>query len=222
MTSLYSSPPSPSARAHASALTGGELAFTAYRPQNGIFAYRGDCLSMEAQPQTNYFVNPDGSPADHTAPVAALVVEAPVFSLYARVSTRLGSLYDAAGLIVETGDPAGGSAGEWGKCVIELSPFLRPTIVSVVTREVSDDANGEELRTPEAHLRVHRNGPILAFHWSVNGAVWKLARLFSLKGMDGPLRAGMIVQAPMGDALTAVFSGICLETGVPIDLRNGE
>ncbi len=222
MTSLYSSPPSPSARAHASALTGGELAFTAYRPQNGIFAYRGDCLSMEAQPQTNYFVNPDGSPADHTAPVAALVVEAPVFSLYARVSTRLGSLYDAAGLIVETGDPAGGSVGEWGKCVIELSPFLRPTIVSVVTREVSDDANGEELRTPEAHLRVHRNGPILAFHWSVNGAVWKLARLFSLKGMDGPLRAGMIVQAPMGDALTAVFSGICLETGVPIDLRNGE
>ncbi len=222
MTSLSSSPASPSSRAHVAALTGGELALTAFRTQNGIFTYCDDCLSMEAQPRTNYFVNPDGSPADHSAPVAALVIEAPVFSLYARVRTGLGSLYDAAGLIIETGDPASGRVGEWGKCVIELSPFLRPTIVSVVTRDVSDDANGEELHTPEAHLRLHRNGPILAFHWSLDGAVWKLVRLFSLKGMDCPLRAGMIVQAPMGDALGAVFSGICLETGVTIDLRNGE
>ncbi|MBD9650068.1 DUF1349 domain-containing protein [Ensifer sp. ENS09] len=222
MTKQFSSPFPKSSQAHPSQLTGGELALIAFRSQNGLFAYQGDCLSMEALPQTNYFINPDGSPADHSAPVAALVVEAPVFSLHARVCTGLGSLYDAAGLIVETGNPAGGSVWEWGKCVIELSPFLRPTIVSVVTRDVSDDANGEELCTPEAHLRLHRNGPLLAFHWSLDGAVWKLARLFSLKGMDGPLRAGMIVQAPTGPSLTALFSGICLETDVAIDLRNGE
>ncbi|KQV27133.1 hypothetical protein ASC97_24740 [Rhizobium sp. Root1203] len=171
-------------------------------------------LTIEAKSRTNYFVNPDNEPAQLNAPFLEFDVPDQIFTLQARVRTPLRSIYDAGGLIVRVGT-------SWAKLVVELSPFEKPTIVSVVTKETSDDSNGEEVADDWIFLRLHRNHGVYAFHWSLDGKVWKLARYFGLGLPDEQVCMGMIAQAPMGGPILVEFDEIKLVPGVTLDVRNG-
>merc|ERR1719221_839183 len=100
--------------------------------------------------------------------------------------------------------------GDWCKLCFELSPEKQPTIVSVVTRGVSDDANGAAIDVSSSvHLRVSKYGPagILAFHYSVDGGrYWTLHRIFTLRDPHAPLSVGLLAQAPIGHSVRARFS----------------
>ncbi len=171
-------------------------------------------LTIEAKSRTNYFVNPDDEPAELNAPFLEFDVPDRIFTLQARVRAPLRSMYDAGGLVVRAG-------ASWAKLVVELSPFEKPTIVSVVTKGTSDDSNGEEVADDWIFLRLHRNHSVYAFHWSLDGKVWKLARYFGLGLPDEQVSMGMIAQAPMGPPILVAFDGIELVGGVALDVRNG-
>jgi len=100
--------------------------------------------------------------------------------------------------------------------------LLLPTIVSVVTRGLSDDANGEELPLVPIHMRVYRNGDLVAFHWSLDGVAWKLARVFALPLAGRPVTFRLVAQSPTGDGCTATFDNINTSTGRIDDLRSGQ
>src|SRR3954454_12539383 len=91
-------------------------------------------LHIAAGPRTDLFVDPGGSPATGNAPLFAGQVDGD-FLLSARVTAALRATFDAGALALHAGDDA------WVKLALERSPRGEPTIVSVVTRGVSDDAN---------------------------------------------------------------------------------
>lgn len=186
----------------------------------GDAAFADGALTMRATEKTDWF-NP---PPVANAPAGLANAPALVFSppggdwtYSAKVSLQHQYLFDAGTLFVHQG------ADDWCKLCFEFSPEKTPTVVSVVTRSISDDCNGATIQGDAVHLRISRCGPVIAFHYSIDGgAYWTLHRLFSMRNPDADMSIGFLAQAPTGASCTAVFSDISLSaTGVQ-DFRNGK
>ena len=89
----------------------------------------------------------------------------------------------------------------------ELSPDGVPTLVTVVTREFSDDCNSKELKSDSVYLRIAKSGKTYVLYFSVDGREWQILRTFSLD-TELPMRAGFEAQSPAGSGAVAKFSEI--------------
>lgn len=170
-------------------------------------------ITFAAGPLTDLFTDPGGGDPKADAPLL-LGTATGDFQLRARVSAPLAATFDAAALVVWA------APTEWGKLALERSPQRESTVVSVVTRGVSDDANAFTVPEPFAWLRVGRSGETLAFHASLDGLWWSLIRLFTFPGA-GAASAGFLVQSPTGGGLEGRFDEIEWRAGALGDLRDG-
>jgi len=170
-------------------------------------------IAFAAGPRTDLFVDPGGAEAQAGAP---LLLGRPSgdFRLSARVSAKLAATFDAAALVVWA------SPTSWGKLALEYSPQREPTIVSVVTRGVSDDANSFAIRDPVAWLRLSRRGETIAFHASIDGLWWSLVRYCTFDGA-GDAYAGFLVQSPTGEGAHGRFDRIEWSDEPVRELRDG-
>jgi uncharacterized protein len=175
---------------------------------------QGSTLELAAHPRTDWFVDPAGA-REPILEGAALVGDVDGdFLLSARVGVRFASTFDAGVLMVHASETT------WAKLCFELSPQREPMVVSVVTRGVSDDANGFVVAGDEVWLRIARMGSAFAFHASTNGSEWSLVRHFAL-GSDGTVAAGFEAQSPTGDGCDVRFEEIRFEARTLGDLRDG-
>ena len=149
-----------------------------------------DSLRVEAGPETDLFVDPGTEVEYLNAPRLVGQVRGD-FTLAARVTGDFGSTFDAGVLLLWAGND------RWAKLCLELSPQGIPTMVSVVTRGVSDDCNSFATRGDDMWLRLARLGAAFAFHASVDGKEWELIRHFSLETGTEPF-VGFLVQSPRG------------------------
>lgn len=177
----------------------------------------GGALLLTGAARTDLFIDPAGATPPY--PDAGRLTGVPPggdFTLAARVTVAFASTYDAGVLVLDAGPR------RWAKLCLEYSPQHRPTAVTVVTRQTSDDCNSFETEGP-LWLRVTRSGRAWAFHASADGDWWRLLRYFSLgeQENDGPVRVGFLAQSPAGDGCAAEFSQITFRPGAPSDLRDG-
>lgn len=170
-------------------------------------------LTIRAGAKSDWFVDPGGGTPITNAP--ALVGRPPDedFTLVARVRVDGTSTFDAGVLFIHARD------GEWAKLCLERSPLGTPMIVSVVTRDVSDDCNSELLEDPIAWLRIARLGSAVAFHASDKGRDWRLIRHFALRTNE--FDVGFEAQSPTGPGCTATFDKIAYTAARLADLRDG-
>ena len=173
-----------------------------------------------APAHTDLYLNPagDGSPDAESLLNAATLLGAPPagdFQLSARVTVDFRSQYDAGVLLLWLDEQ------HWGKFCFELSPAAEPMVVSVVTREVSDDANAFVVAGRSVWLRVSRIGRVYAYHASTDGTAWTLVRVFSLGDAVTGHRIGFEAQSPTGDGCTVTFDSIRFTGHRLEDLRDG-
>ena len=170
-------------------------------------------LAIRAGAETDWFVDPSGGEPVTNGP--ALVGRPPDedFMLLARVRIDATSTFDAGVLFVH------GHERAWAKLCLERSPQATPMIVSVVTRDVSDDCNSEPLVAQEAWLRIAKLGSAFAFHTSDDGRSWRLVRYFALPARE--VAVGFEAQSPTGPGCTATFDQIAYSAGRLVDLRGG-
>ena len=172
----------------------------------------GDGWRGEAGGGTNLFRSPVSGRVDTNAPML-LDTMAGDFIFSAQVTAGLRDVFDAAALVLFEDDQ------NWAKLCLEFSPALRPMIVSVVTREVSDDCNHVELTDASVYLRIARMGGACAFHYSTDGAEpWQLVRVFAI---SENARVGLAVQSPRGSGCTATFTDMKYEARRLRDIRSG-
>jgi uncharacterized protein len=157
-------------------------------------------------------------PGEDTAPVlnaAALLCDTSGdYLLSARVGVEFRATFDAGALVLYA------SADRWAKLAFEYSPQQEPTIVSVVTRGRSDDANAFTVETSAVWLRIASLSSAFAFHASTNGSAWRLIRHFSL-GEGVEPAAGFLAQSPTGEGCIASFQEIALKRARLHHLRDG-
>ncbi|MDJ0788412.1 MAG: DUF1349 domain-containing protein [Myxococcota bacterium] len=171
-------------------------------------------IRLAAGSQTNWFTNPDGTDRSASAPVLWFEPPKTDFVFGATVRVDLAATFDAAGLAMRCG------ADWWAKLVYELTPMGAPTIVSVVSSPVSDDANGPEPSGDSVDLRVMRKGGTVAMHWRASAGPWHLVRYSALPSEE-PVEVGLTVQSPTGEGLAASFRDGFMEAWVPEDIRSG-
>jgi uncharacterized protein len=170
-------------------------------------------LRIAAGPRTDLFADPGGEAPVRNAPLAVGTPHGD-FQLAARVEVEFADPFDAGALVVWIGERT------WGKLAFERSPQGDPTVVTVVTRGVSDDCNAFAVAGDSVWLRVARRGETFAFHASFDGATWWLVRYFTL---DGARRAdvGFLVQSHRGRGTTATFQDVRWSAEPLADIRDG-
>lgn len=178
---------------------------------------RGDTVVLTSGPRSDLFLDPAGN---GTGPDAGRLLGEPPpgdFTLRARVDVGFLSTFDAGVLLVYASDSV------FAKLCLEYSPQLHPTVVTVVTRGISDDCNSFEVDGTSVWLRVTRSGRAWAFHASADGSRWRLVRYFALGEHESGLtaRVGFLAQSPSGESCRVMFDEIAFTPGAPADLRDG-
>ncbi|GAA4514079.1 MULTISPECIES: DUF1349 domain-containing protein [Nonomuraea] len=171
-----------------------------------------DTLVITAAAGTDLFSDP-GEPNRYANAPALVGRLDGDFTLSARVRLDLRSTFDAGVLLLYA------DGDRWAKLCLELSPQGTPTVVSVVTRGVSDDCNSVPMTGEDIRLRVSRVGAAFAFHVAEGAGAWSLIRYFAL---DGDPEAGFLAQSPTGQGATVRFEDIRYASKRLTDLRNGE
>jgi regulation of enolase protein 1 (concanavalin A-like superfamily) len=157
-------------------------------------------LTISADAKTDWFVDPfDGTVASN-APILLFTPE-PDYVLSTRVTLSFDTKWDAGALMLW------GDEHHWAKLSFEYSPDKRPTLVTVVTRGLSDDCNSMAVEGDSVYLRIATSGRTYVFYFSLDGRNWQILRTFRLD-TEIPVRAGFEAQSPAGTGAVAKFSSI--------------
>jgi uncharacterized protein len=173
-----------------------------------------------APAHTDLYINPGGATsgdAESMLNAATLLGTLPAgdFQFSVRVSVDFSAQYDAGVMLLWIDER------HWAKFCFEFSPAAEPMVVSVVTREQSDDANAFVVDDHSVWMRVSRVDHVYAFHASTDQATWRLIRVFTLGEMlDGHL-IGFEAQSPTGDGCQVTFDQIRFVPERLVNLRDG-
>jgi uncharacterized protein len=177
------------------------------------FQTTSDSMTLTASEKTDWCVDPKGQA--HFANAPALLFEADKdFMLSAKVTVEFESTYDAGVLAVYQ------HLTSWAKLCFERSPQGSPMIVSVVTKDTSDDCNSVPMTENNIYLRLAKLNGAFAFHSSSNGDYWHMVRYFALE--PGAAKAGFLAQSPTGEGCKVTFSDIRFAYQTLKDIRSGE
>jgi len=172
-------------------------------------------LQVTAPAAAELFTDPATGARDSSAPrLLADVSHLDTFRLSARVEVAFASTYDA-GVLCLWATPE-----RFAKFCFEYSPQGDPMAVSVVTRGVSDDANGFVVAGHALWMRIAKTGPTYAFHASTDATTWQFVRHFELGGDPAP-QVGFLAQSPTGPGCQVRFSDIRFDEVALTDLRDG-
>jgi len=160
----------------------------------------GRQLKISVGKKTDWFVDPFDGKASNSAPILLFAPGAD-YVLNAKVGVAFHTKWDAAAFMIWADDH------HWAKLSFELSPDNQPTMVTVVTRGLSDDCNSIPVTGTEVFLQIARSGNTYVFYSSVDGREWKILRTFSLD-TDRKQMVGFEAQSPAGEGADATFSEI--------------
>ena len=99
--------------------------------------------------------------------------------------------------------------------------FNTHAVVSVVTKEESDDANGCNIANDFVWLQVCRVGQSFAFHYSTDGERFYMMRFFNLPA-EKTMKVGLLAQAPTGNGGIRVYENLTIESRTVKNIRMGE
>ncbi len=157
-------------------------------------------LTVSANGKTDWFVDPFDGTVANSAPILLFTPDSD-YVLSARVAVRFVAKWDAGALMLW------GDDHHWAKLSFEYSPDKKPTLVTVVTRGLSDDCNSSSIQGDSVYLRIAKSNRTYVFYFSTEGHDWQILRTFSLD-TELPISVGFEAQSPVGSGATAKFSAI--------------
>lgn len=179
------------------------------------FERTGNSLEVIAATETDFFNSPEDESITATAPLLYKEVEGD-FIATAHVRPDFSSVWNAAALMIHS------DSANWIKFAFENSDATGKSIVSVVTKGTSDDANGPVLQNEESvWLRIIRKGNIFSLHWSKDGVNFKMARIAAMPVPD-LVKVGLEAQCPVGEPAKHEFLYFSIEKRTVNDMRAGK
>lgn len=176
-----------------------------------------ESLMISAPADADFIVDPSDGTQITTAPFYSC--DAPdEFTLTCRVNCRFKATYDSAVLMLYFHDRY------WVKLCYEQTLWNKPSIVSVVTCERSDDCNGVSVGWDGVWLRMSRdrNG-VVGLYYAGSDAQWRMHRVlhFPSAGPSAYARVGLVAQCPQGRSCISRFEHYDLRTYPVADIRSG-
>lgn len=174
----------------------------------------GDGLRVWTPGRVDYFQDPaEKMPPADNAPFLWLPVRGD-FVAQAHVKPSFITTWDAGTLM------ARGDSQHWAKLCYEKTDLGTTAAVSVVTKGVSDDANGVDLTTPDLWLQMVRVGNMFGLHYALDGQHWRMVRVFRLL-LPTTVQVGLVAQCPAGPGAVIDFLSFTVQPVTVSDLRAG-
>ena len=164
------------------------------------FALKNNELIMVAGPKTDMFRDPNVTYNTDNAPKLLFSADEN-FILTASIEQSFASKWDG-GAIVITQDSL-----NWIKFCFEKDYTGAKRVVSVVTKNISDDCNSVEIKTNKVFYKVAKADNVITLYYSTTGIEWFLIRHLQFDTTTG-FKVGFLAQSPTGDSCEVKFSNI--------------
>lgn len=183
--------------------------------QPEVFLVSDQSIEIIAPEGSDFFNNPEDLSVTGTAPFLYKEVEGD-FVAVAHLEPDFTDQWNAMALMVHI------DSMNWIKFAFENSDATGPGIVSVVTRDVSDDANGAVLNeAPTIWLKLIRKNNLYSMLWSGGGKNYQMARLSAMKNVTS-VKVGLEVQSPVGKPAKHLCQYFSIYHKTVEDLRKGD
>ena len=168
-------------------------------------------LILTAGRNTDWFDWPGGGHHVDSAP-RLLYKAGGDFSFSTQVDVGARKTYDAGCVALH------GTATHWAKLCLEAQASGGLSVVSVVTRGLSDDVTSFPVDGSSIYLKAAKDHGAIFFYASQDGRKWEIVRKFNLESPTG-LWVGFSAQSPEGEGATARFTNVRYGGG-PVNLWN--
>ncbi|MFI5153991.1 MAG: DUF1349 domain-containing protein [Chitinophagales bacterium] len=164
------------------------------------FSNKNNLLSITAGPKTDMFRDPNLAYNTDNTPKLLFVAD-DNFILSAGIEHSFSSKWDG-GAIVLIQDSL-----NWIKFCFEKDYTGARRVVSVVTRNISDDCNSVEMQKNKVYYKIAKADNVITLYYSADNKSWYLVRHLQFDTTK-PLKAGFLAQSPTGDKCEVKFSEI--------------
>ncbi len=178
---------------------------------------QGNKIILTSTEKTDYFNFFDAKENQvkkiFTAPFIYTEVEGD-FVATVKVSGEFKDTYDSAVLMIMK------DYDLWAKACLELTDFSKIAVVSVVTNNLSDDANGNNIDAKFVYIKAVRVNDDFSFHYSLDGINYEMMRFFHLD-VGTTVKVGLAAQSPLGMGTKCIFEDFTVINKTVNNIRKG-
>lgn len=167
-----------------------------------------------AGPKSDMFRDPNVTYNTDNAPKLVFTPDED-FVFSTSVEHAFANKWDAGGIVLKQ------DSLNWVKFCFEKDYTGANRVVSVVTKDISDDCNSVELKSTKVYFRIAKAGNVITLYYSIDAITWLLVRHFQFN-VTRPLQLGLIAQSPTGDSCKVTFGDISYQNKKIKDPYSGE
>ena len=164
------------------------------------YSIQNNIVTITAGPKTDMFRDPNATYNTDNAPKLLFKADSN-FVLSASIQHSFLNKWDG-GAIVLIADSL-----NWIKFCFEKDYTGAKRVVSVVTKDVSDDCNSVELKTNQVFYKVAKAENVITLYYSTDNKKWFLIRHLQINSTKN-LKIGFLAQSPTGKKCEVIFSNI--------------
>jgi uncharacterized protein len=167
-------------------------------PKEFIFDKNG--VTITAGEKTDMFRDPNVTYNTDNAPKLLFNADSN-FVLTASIEHSFANKWDGGAIVIKQ------DSLNWIKFCFERDYTGKKRVVSVVTKNISDDCNSVEIKGNKIFYKVAKAGNVVTLYYSLNGTKWLLVRHFQFETTK-QLNVGFLAQSPVGQSCKVRFQNI--------------
>ena len=165
--------------------------------------YNQGKLTIIAGGKTDMFRDPNATYNTDNAPKLLFPADSN-FVFTVGITHSFANKWDAGGIVLKA------DSANWVKFCFEKDYTGAKRVVSVVTRDISDDCNSVALTSNSVFFKMAKAAKVVTLYYSDDRKSWMLVRHFQFESQK-PLMLGFLSQSPTGEKCSVTFSGIQYE-----------
>ncbi len=167
------------------------------------YSIKGNELFISAGEKTDMFRDPNVTYNTDNAPKLMFMPDDD-FVLVTSIEHRFVNKWDGGAIVLKS------DSLNWVKFCFEKDYTGARRVVSVVTKDISDDCNSVEIKSDKVFYKIAKAGNVITLYYSETGAKWFLVRHLQFDARKG-YTVGFLAQSPTGKKCDVTFANIKYE-----------
>lgn len=164
------------------------------------FSFVNGVMRIKAGAKTDMFRDPNVTYNTDNAPKLLFEADSD-FVLSASIQHSFINKWDGGALVLFE------DSLNWIKFCFEKDYTGARRVVSVVTKDISDDCNSAEISKNIVYYKIAKAGNVITLYYSADGKKWLLIRHLQFNNQK-KIRVGFLAQSPTGNSCEVIFSNI--------------
>jgi len=178
------------------------------------FSLGSDEIVLVAGAKTDMFRDPNVTYNTDNAPKLLFQADND-FVLTAAIEHAFASKWDGGAIVIKQ------DSLNWIKFCFEKDYTGAHRVVSVVTKNISDDCNSVEIKSNKVFYKMAKADNVVTLYYSIDGTQWFLVRHLQFDTTTG-FKVGFLSQSPTGEKCHVTFSKITYQAKKIKDPYAGE